>query len=58
MYPVSQVTVLVCPVVPVILPVAVLSELAILPVAVHVLAVQANVLNLPLVPQVAVPPPE
>ena len=55
-YPESQVTVTVCPVVPVILALAALLELATL-VAVHVLALQVNALKVPPVLHVAVPPP-
>ena len=43
---------------PVILPGAALSELAMLPEGVQILASHVNVLNWPFVPQVAVPPPE
>ena len=56
-YPALHVTVTVCVVVPVMDPLAALLELATLPAAVQVLAEHVKVLNLPLVPQVAVPPP-
>ena len=56
MYPASQVTVTVCPVVPAILLLADLSELATL-VEEHVLALQVKALKVPPVLHVAVPPP-
>ena len=56
-YPALHVTVTVCVVVPVMDPLAALLELATLPAAVQVLAEHVRVLNLPLVPHVAVPPP-
>ena len=55
-YPVSHVTLTICVVVPVILPAVALLEYATC-VAVQALAVHINVLNLPFVPHVAVPPP-
>ena len=55
--PESQLTVTVCPVVPVMLLLAALLEFAMLPVAVHVLAAHASVLKAPFVPHVAIPPP-
>ena len=54
-YPVSQVTVMISVVVPVILPAVALLELAMLPVGVQELAEHINVLNKLLAPQVTIP---
>ena len=57
-YPVSQVTVTVSVVVPVILSASALLELAMFPVGVQVFAVHVNTLNKLLAPQVTLPLPE